>query len=55
VTIQCNGNVAKTWLNGVPVSHWVGDGTYNTGFFALQIHSGKAGEILFKNIRVKEL
>ena len=55
VTISAKGNVVKTWLNGVPVAHWVGDGTYAEGFFALQVHKGKAGTILFKNIRVKEL
>lgn len=55
VTIRAKGNVVKTWLNGVPVAHWVGDGTYAEGFFALQVHKGKAGTILFKNIRVKEL
>jgi len=54
ITISARGDVVKTWLNGVPIAHWVGDGTYSTGFFALQIHSGKAGTILFKDIRVKE-
>lgn len=55
LTISCQGNVTKTWLNGVPVAHWVGDGTYNEGFFALQVHSGRAGKILFKDLRVKEM
>jgi len=55
VTISAKGNVVKTWINGVPVSHWVGDGTHASGFFALQVHQGKAGTILFKNIKVKEL
>lgn len=55
VTISASGNVVKTWLNGVPASHWVDDGTYADGFFALQSHSGAAGTVLFKNIRVKEL
>lgn len=54
VTISAKGNVVKTWLNGVPVSHWVDDGTYSEGFFGLQVHKGKAGTILFKNLRVKE-
>jgi hypothetical protein len=55
VTISAQGNVVKTWLNGVPVALWVDDGTYSSGFFALQIHKGKAGTVLFKNIRMKEL
>ncbi|MBB3209487.1 hypothetical protein FHS27_005327 [Rhodopirellula rubra] len=55
VTISAEGDVVKTWLNGVPCAHWVGDGTYADGFFALQVHKGNAGTILFKNIQVKEL
>ena len=54
-TISCKGNVVKTWVNGVPVSNWIDDGTYPEGFFGLQVHSGPQGTILFKNIRVKEL
>lgn len=54
VTISAKGNVIKTWINGVPVSHWVDDGTYAEGFFSLQVHSGKAGTIHYKNIKVKE-
>lgn len=54
VTLMAKGNVVKTWLNGVPVSHWVGDDTYSEGFLALQVHKGKAGTILFKNLQVKE-
>jgi len=55
VTISAKGNVVKTWINGVPVSYWVGDGTFSEGFFALQVHQGKTGTILFKNMKVKEL
>ena len=55
VTVSAKDNVMKTWVNGVPASHWVDDGTYAKGFFALQVHSGSKGTILFKNIRVKEL
>lgn len=55
VTIEAKGNVIKVWVNGVPVSHWVDDGTYSSGFFGLQIHKGKQGTVLFNNIRVKEL
>jgi hypothetical protein len=55
ITIMAKGNVVKTWLNGVPAAHWVDDGTYPSGFFGLQVHQGKSGKILWKNIRVKEL
>lgn len=55
VTISAKGNVVKTWINGVPSTHWVGDGTWSEGFFSLQVHSGKAGTIHFKNLLIKEL
>ncbi len=55
LTISAQGNVVKTWLNGVPVAHWVDDGTHPKGFFGLQIHKGQAGTVLWKNIRVKKL
>lgn len=54
ITIQADGKVVKTWLNGVPISHWVGDGTYAKGFFGLQVHKAKSGQVMFRNIRLKE-
>lgn len=55
VTLEAKGNVVKTWINGVPVSHWVDDGSYPSGMFGLQIHKGSKGTVLFKNLMVKEL
>lgn len=55
LTISANGHAVKTWLNGVPASHWIDDGTYSKGFFGLQVHKGEAGTIHFKDIRVKEM
>ncbi len=55
LTIMAKGNVVKTWLNGVPEAHWVDDGSYPKGFFGLQIHSGKSGTVLWRDLRVKEL
>lgn len=55
LTIMANGNVVKTWVNGVPAAHWVDDGTYPEGFFGLQIHKGGKGKVLWKNVRLKEL
>ncbi len=55
ITIEAIGNTVKTWINGVPASQWVDDGTYGHGFFALQIHHGEKGKVRFKDIRVKEL
>lgn len=55
LTISAKGNVVKTWVNGVPVANWVGDGTYAKGFFGLQIHKGAKGKVIWKDVRVKEL
>lgn len=55
ITISAKGNVVKTWVNGIPAAHWVGDGTYAKGFFSLQIHKGSQGQVRFKNLLVKEL
>ena len=54
VTIKAVGETVRTWINGVPAAHWVDD-EYRAGFFGLQIHNGKAGKVLFRNIKVKEL
>ena len=53
LTISAQGNVVKTWINGVPIAHWIDDGSYPRGFFGLQIHKGSKGKVLWKNIRVK--
>ena len=45
----------KTWLNGVPAAHWVGDGTYSKGYLGLQVHKAKSGKVLWRGIKVKEL
>ena len=55
LTISANGRVVKTWLNGVPCSHWVGDGTFDEGFFALQIHKGKVGKVRWRNLQIKDI
>jgi hypothetical protein len=55
LTIHAQGNVIKTWVNGVPIAHWVDNGSYPQGFFGLQIHKGKQGKVLWKNIQVKVL
>ncbi len=55
LTIEAKGNTVKTWINGVPAAHWVDDGTYAKGFFSLQIHKGQKGQVIWKNVRVKQL
>lgn len=54
VTIQAHGDVIKTWVNGIPAAHLKSD-EFMKGSFGLQVHSGKEGKILFRNIKVKEL
>ena len=54
VTIKADKGTVKTWVNGLPAAHWVDD-QFLKGFFGLQVHSGKQGEIHFRNIKVKEI
>ena len=54
MTVAAKGSVVKTWINGVPVAHWVND-EYPKGRFGLQVHSGKKGQILWRNLKVREL
>lgn len=54
LTIKAQGDTIKTWLNGHPAAHWKTD-EYRQGFFSLQIHAGKAGQVRFRNLKVKEL
>ena len=54
LTICAKGSVVKTWFNGVPCAHWTTD-KYLKGYFGLQIHSGKEGRVLWRNVKVKEL
>ncbi|MEM6884067.1 MAG: DUF1080 domain-containing protein [Verrucomicrobiota bacterium] len=54
LTIHASGDTVKTWVNGVAAAHWV-DSKFLSGQLGLQVHSGKKGTILFRNIKVKEL
>jgi hypothetical protein len=54
ITIKADGDTVKTWLNGIPATHWKTE-EYMTGFFGLQVHSGKQGKIHWRNINIKEL
>lgn len=53
-TIQAIGPNIKTWLNGVPCADLV-DTADLEGFIALQVHSGKEGQIRWRNLRIREL
>jgi hypothetical protein len=54
VTIAARGQVVRTWVNGIPAAKWRTK-EYLKGFFGLQAHSGKEGQIQFRNVKVKEL
>jgi hypothetical protein len=54
LTIKAEGDTIKTWVNGLPATHWK-TSEYMKGIFGLQVHSGGKGTILWRNIKVKEL
>jgi hypothetical protein len=54
VTIAARNKVVRTWINGIPAAKWRTN-EYLKGFFALQAHSGKQGQLQFRNIKVKEI
>lgn len=54
VTVLAQGKNIKTWINGVPAAHWL-DEEYGKGYIGLQVHSGKQGQIRFRNIKLLEL
>lgn len=55
ITVMARGKTVKTWLNGEPAAHWVGDGTFSEGYFGLQVHKAKSGMVLWRGLKVKEL
>ncbi|MDF7823473.1 DUF1080 domain-containing protein [Pontiellaceae bacterium B12227] len=56
MTVKVEGNVFKTWINGLPAAHWVDEkNEYPKGFIGLQVHGGKQGVIHWRNLRIQEL
>ncbi|MGJ8725988.1 MAG: 3-keto-disaccharide hydrolase [Roseibacillus sp.] len=58
IVIKCQGNQLQTWLNGEQRANFTDTDEEHTtlkGFIALQVHSGKSGDILWKNLYLKEL
>ena len=53
VEIQARGASLKTWINGVLAADII-DGLDAEGFIALQVHSGNAGIIRWRHIRIAE-
>lgn len=56
LTIKVEGNVFKTWVNGIPAAHWIDEANeFPTGFIGLQVHGGKQGIIHWRNLKIREL
>lgn len=56
LTIKVEGNVFKTWINGLPAAHWIDiKNEFSQGFIGLQVHGGKKGIIHWKNLKIREL
>lgn len=56
LTIKVEGNVFKTWVNGIPAANWVDEANeFPDGFIGLQVHGGKQGTIHWRNLIIKEL
>jgi hypothetical protein len=53
-TIMACGPHLRSWLNGVPCADLI-DGQDLEGFIALQVHTGKEGQIRWRNVRFKDL
>ncbi len=55
--ITANGNRITLQLNGVTSAEWVEqeEGIEDSGFIALQLHSGPALEMQFKDLMIREL
>jgi len=55
--IRCEGNRIQLWLNGVQTVDYTEEeaGIPQTGFIAVQIHSGKPAEASYKDIRIRKL
>ncbi|NJX14323.1 3-keto-disaccharide hydrolase [Tamlana crocina] len=56
LTIKVEGNVFKTWVNGIPAAYWVDEkNEFPKGFIGLQVHGGKQGIIHWRNLKIREL
>lgn len=55
--IHAKGNRLQSWVNGVACADMTdeADVADASGFIALQVHSGKQGRILWRNIEIREL
>jgi beta-glucosidase len=54
IEIRAEGNSITTRVNGVPCADLTDDKDAS-GFIGLQVHTGKKGSVMWRNIRIKEL
>lgn len=54
VRLECIGDRLRSWVNGVPIVDYR-DPVDLTGLLALQVHSGKAAKIRWRNLRIRDL
>jgi len=58
IVIKCKGNHLETWLNGEQRANFKDTDDKHTtlkGFIGLQVHGGKSGDILWKDLYLKQL
>lgn len=57
IRVVCEGKHIQIWLNGEKRVDYIDDAPQFTpeGFFALQVHSGKACHVRWRNLRLKTL
>ncbi len=55
MTLLARGNVVRTWINGVPAAHWIGDGSFPSGRLGLQLKGKGRGTIRWRHFKVKRL
>lgn len=58
IVIKCKGNHIQTYLNGEKRADFTDADKENAdlkGFFGFQVHGGNSGDILWKNVYLKEL
>ena len=53
--IAAEGNRIRTWINGHPCVDLTDRSGVPRGIFALQLHSGDATEVRFKNLRLEPI
>ncbi len=53
--IAAEGNRIRTWINGHPCVDLTDRSSVPRGIFALQLHSGDATEVRFKNLRLEPI